>query len=149
MKDVTYRLSDVVGKNVFAGKRGIYVYKVDKKGKRYKFATIPKFSLIGQLEKYQILDPKQVGKPKETWVLFFKGGGFVFLPKGEKDLIDVSKFAAQGIKTDEDQIAENQDKYNLSPITAAVDTIKQTVSKYPALLYIAAGLLIYKMSKNG
>lgn len=149
MNDVTYRLTDIVGKNVFAGKRGIYVYKVNSKGKRYRFATIAPGALIGNLVKYQILDSKQVGKPKETWVLFFKNGGFIFLPKAEKNLIDVSKFASQGIKTDEQQIQENQDKYNISPIQGAMTAIKSAVTKYPALIYLAAGLIIYKISKNG
>lgn len=147
MNDVTYRLTDIVGKKVFAGKRGIYVYKVNSKGRRYRAGTIKPGGLIGKLKSYQILDAKQVGKKGETWVLFFEGSGFVFLPKGEKNLIDVTKFAAQGIKTDEQQIKENTEKFNASPIDAAVNSMQQTFKKYPAFIYIAGGIILYKLTQ--
>lgn len=141
-------MTDIVGKNIFAGSRGIYLYKVDKNGKRYRFKTIAPFGLIGKLEKYQILDPKQVNKPKETWVLFFKNSGFIFLPKAEKNLIDVSKFAGQGIKTDQQQIQENQEKYNESPIDGISKTLIDQVKKNPLIFGTIAALILYKFSKN-
>lgn len=147
MEDVTYRLADLIGKKIFAGSRGIYVYKLDKKGKRYRSATLQPFAMIGKLKHYQIFDAKQVGKPNETWVLFFDGGGFIFLPKKEKNLIDVSRFKTQGIKSDQQQIAENQEKYNVNPLTAGLNSLKETLKKYPALIYLGAGLIIYKIVK--
>ncbi len=145
MKDVSYRLTDIIGKNIYSGSRGIYVYKVNKKGKRYRFTTIGPNSLVGQLKSYQIFDSKQVGKSGETWVLFLKSGGFIFLPKGERNLIDVTKFEKQGIKTDEQQIKENTQLYNKSPLTSLAETIKNSITKYPTLIYLGGGLILYKI----
>jgi hypothetical protein len=141
----TYRLPDLVGKKIYAGSRGIYIYKVNKSGRRYRATTIAPHGLIGVFEKYQIFDAKQVGKPKETWVLFFEGGGFIFLPKAEKNLIDVSKLKGQGVKTEEQQIEENTNKYNAGPFDNVVNNLKETILKNPAVMYIIVGLVAYKI----
>ena len=146
----TYNLSEIVkNKGVLnAGKRGIYTYRIDKTGKRYKDRTLKPGEKIGVLKSYQIFDVKQLNKANETWVLFFddaKGKFFVFVPKKETGLIELDRRFWVTIETDEQKARANKKKYEKSPIDATTETLKEFSTEKILPL---AGLLLIIMFAN-
>jgi hypothetical protein len=152
LNNQTYNFSDFVGKKIFCGKDA-YVYK--KMTDKNPFKTIKKGQLIGVCTGYVY------NKAQKIWWLAFKDSKGVpyGIPEDKKTngfpQIDMSKLTDDlikaGVKSREQQSAENKAAYDKSPITAVTETIKEgTVDifkKYGIYIAGAVALLLFARKK--
>jgi len=152
LNNQTYNFSDFVGKKIFA-LTDAYVYR--KFTDKNAFKTIKKGQLIGICAGYIY------NKSQRAWWLFFKDSKGVpyAIPQDKKTngfpQIDMSKLTDQlieaGVKSREEQAAENKEAYDKSPITAVTETIKELTAdifkKYGIYIIGLAGLLLLTRKK--
>tara|TARA_R110000868_G_scaffold411342_2_gene703241 strand:- start:383 stop:847 length:465 start_codon:yes stop_codon:yes gene_type:complete len=151
LNNMTYNFSDFVGQKIFAAK-DCYIYRkmTDKKA----IKIIKKGQLIGVCTGY-IFNTAQ----KSWWFAFKDSNGNPYgIPQDKKTngfpQIDMSKLTDQlikaGVKSREEQAAITKEAYDKSPITAAVETVKEkTASIFKNFgIYILAGAALLLLTRK-
>lgn len=144
----TFELADLVGKDIIAASKQPIYLQTKTTAKVYKY--IQKGAKFGTFKRY-FLDFSSGKLIPRVWLIFNLNGKDVCFPfKAGGNQIDLPKtkgFAS--LESREEKNAREREAYNKSPITAVVETVKETaetVGKDGLMIFaaIAIGVIILK-----